>query len=417
MKKIFFLFLIIHFSLIIANAQWIQQNSGTSANLGSIKFINKYTGWICGAGVILKTTNAGNNWFSLNLPVSKTFFEIHPVDSNVVYCVGMFETIIKTTNGGTNWLVIRDGQPNSNTYYTCYFINQNTGWISGGAEQKILKTTNGGLSFDSIVRNTSGFIKDIYFRDSISGLYCDNAGAVRKSTNGGYNWFMINIPVGSYLYDFRNFTFVNSQTGWLVTDTRKVLKTTDFGSNWDSISNIPYSVYPIHCIFFSSLFTGWAGGVEGYSSLYKTTNGGVNWQGEYIPNSLGGTASIFFINDSIGWKDGNAGMIYHTESSGQPIMKIANNNENLATDILLYQNYPNPFNIQTKIKFNVSKNGKYKLEIFDILGKKVNEIFNKTYSNGYYEITLNATNLSSGIYFYRLSSENNFTVKKFILIK
>jgi photosystem II stability/assembly factor-like uncharacterized protein len=417
MKKIIFLLLIIHFSILIVNAQWIQQNSGTSANLGSIKFINRYTGWICGAGVILKTTNAGNNWFSLTLPVSKTFFEIHPVDSNIVYCVGMFETIIKSTNGGTNWLVIRDGPQNSNTYFSCYFINKNTGWISGGAEQKILKTTNGGLSFDSIVRNTSGFISDIYFRDSLTGLYCDNAGAVRKSTNGGYNWFTINIPVGSYIYTFRNFTFINSQTGWLVTDTRKVFKTTDFGSNWDSVSYVPNGSYGINCIYFSSLNIGYAGG-EGfdYNGMFKTTNGGVNWIAQYTPYPLNGAISMFFVNDTIGWKDGNGGRICYTTNGGG-IMQISNTEEQIADDFVLYQNYPNPFNLSTTIEFEINKSGIYYLKIFDLLGRRVDDLFSKQLTTGKYQIIYNADKLRSGTYFYRLQSNENYKVKSFNIIK
>jgi photosystem II stability/assembly factor-like uncharacterized protein len=417
MRKVIITLFIFHFSFLIANAQWIQQNSGTTASLGNIKFINRYTGWVCGAGVILKTTNAGNNWISQNLPVNKSLNEIHPVDSNVIYCVGMFETIIKTTNGGVNWIVIRNGQPNSNTYFTCYFINQNTGWISGGAEQKILKTTNGGLSFDSIVRGTSGFVSDIYFRDSLNGLYCDDAGTVRKSTNGGYNWFTINIPVGYIIYTFRNFTFVNNQTGWIVTSSRKVFKTNDFGSNWDSVSNVPNGSYGISCIFFPSSNIGYAGG-EGfdYNGIFKTTNGGVNWIAQYTPYPLNGAISMFFINDTNGWKVGNGGRICYTTNGGG-IMQISKNNEMITNEFELFQNYPNPFNSSTTMEFEINKRGFYYLEIFDLLGRKVVGIFSKQLKEGKYKFTYNAEKLSSGTYFYRLQSNYNYKVKSFILLK
>lgn len=412
--KTFFTIFLIFISIINSNSQWIQQNSGTSAGLNNVKFINRYTGWICGGGVILKTTNGGNNWLSLSLPVSKTFFEIHPVDSNVIYCVGMFETIIKSTNGGVNWTVIRDGPQNSNTYFSCYFINKNTGWISGGAEQKILKTTNGGLSFDSIVRNTSGFVQDIYFKDSLTGLFCDDAGVVRKSTNGGYNWFTINIPVGTYIYSFRNFTFVNNQTGWILTSSGKVYRTTDFGFNWDSIYTFQNDGFPLRSIFFAGNNVGYAGG-SGYF-FYRTTNSGYNWVQHYLPYPTNGAASIFFINDTVGWKIANAGSIYFTINGGQNTLFV-NNYKQEINDFDLLQNYPNPFNNQTIISFKIKKKGKYKLEIFNIYGNEIDEIFNKNYLTGNYEITLNAINLSSGIYFYKLSCENNFSVKKCILIK
>jgi photosystem II stability/assembly factor-like uncharacterized protein len=413
MKKIFFVLLIIHCSIIISNAQWIQQNTGTTADLYNIKFINKYTGWVCGGGVILKTTNSGNNWLSLSLPVSKMLFEIHPVDSNVIYSVGMFETIIKSTNGGTNWQIIRNGT-SGNTYYCCYFVNKNTGWISGGAEKKILKTTNGGLSFDSIVTSTSGFIQDIYFRDSSVGLYCDDNGAVRKSTNGGYNWFSVNIPVGSYIYDFQNFSFINNLTGWAVTYSRKIFKTTDFGNNWDSICTIQNSGIELYSIFFTNDNNGYSGG-SGYY-FYKSTNGGYNWIQQYLAYPLNGATSIYFINDTVGWKVANGGRICYTTNGGG-ITQITKNKEQIINDFKLYQNYPNPFNLTTTIEFEVNEAGYYRLDVFDLLGRERDNLFLKHLKPGKYQFIYNAENISSGTYFYRLQSDKNYRVKSFILIK
>ncbi len=396
----------------ICNSQWIQQNIGSTMDLFSIKFINNNTGWTCGGGGILKTTNSGSNWNLLNLPVDKNLRRIFPVDSNNIYCVGDFETIIKSTNGGSNWQIIRNGVFASNSYLCCYFINQNTGWISGGGERKILKTTNGGNTFDSIVTFTSGFIQDIYFKDSLTGLYCDDTGGgVRKTTNGGLNWFSINIQSGTYSYNYRNFSFNNNQTGWLVTDSRKLFKTTDFGSNWDSISNIPNGSYGIHCIYFSSQNTGWAVG-EGFN-VFKSTNGGINW---LIQDGVAGSGhSIFFINDSTGWKAGNLGRLCYTNNGGQ-ITQI-NINGHITNDFELYQNYPNPFNAITTIQFDIREPGFYYLEIFDILGRKLDEVFTKRLKTGSYKVSFNAENLYSGTYFYRLSSDKFYKVKALILIK
>lgn len=389
--------------------QWVQQSTGTTANLYCIKFINRYTGWACGEGMLLKTTNSGTNWNIVILPVNKPLQRVFPLDSNNVYVVGMFETIIKTTDGGANWLVIRDGVVPQNSYLCCHFINKNTGWISGGGERKILKTTNGGNSFDSIVTTTSGFIEDIYFRDSLSGLYCDNNGAVRKTTNGGYNWFSINIPVGTYFYFFRNFSFINNQIGWISTSSRKVFKTTDFGSNWDSISNIPNGSYGIHNIFFSSANTGWAVG-EGYY-IFKTTNGGYNWFSQ--PGN--GRHSIFFTNDSVGWEVANLGKIFHTENSGGLLIIKENSISDLSFN--LSQNYPNPFNASTVFPFDILKPGEYKLEIFDITGKKVKTLVDGFKTAGYYSVVLNGSDLSSGIYFYRIAAGSFVQTKRMVLIK
>ena len=80
------------------NAQWVQQYTGTTANLYDIEFLNRYTGWCVGTGgTCLKTTNGGINWIQMNHPVgTKPLIAVHVVDSNVVYIVGYFRTINET---------------------------------------------------------------------------------------------------------------------------------------------------------------------------------------------------------------------------------------------------------------------------------------------------------------------------------
>ena len=407
----FFTFIIIFNVIIIsANAQWVQQISGTTSDLSCIRFINTNTGWACGNGIILKTTNSGNNWFfCINEAPNKPYSIIFPVDSNIVYCIGFYKTILKSTNGGNNWQIIVNGPfGQGDSYQACFFLNVNTGWIAG-PDQKMIKTTNGGISFDSIHLPSIGFNHDIFFRNSMEGLYCGEIGGIRKSTNGGITWDSVKIPVGYLQYYFRNLSFVNNLTGWTVTSNQKIFKTTDFGSNWDSLSYVPNGSYGIHYIKFSSANTGYSCG-EGFS-VFKSTNGGLNW----IAQNGNGGHYLYFLNDSVGWKIANLGYIHHTTNGG--ISFISANYESINHDFKLYQNYPNPFNSNTKIEFKIFKNNFYKLELFDLTGRKIENIFNKFFQKGSYEIIYSSIKLSSGIYYYKLSSDNNFLIKNFILIK
>ncbi|MBN1638293.1 MAG: family 10 glycosylhydrolase [Ignavibacteriales bacterium] len=86
-------------------------------------------------------------------------------------------------------------------------------------------------------------------------------------------------------------------------------------------------------------------------------------------------------------------------------------------NLILYQNYPNPFNPVTKIKFALPSDNRVTLKIFDVLGQEVTTLVDEHKKSGTYEIQFDATNLSSGIYFYQLKSGNNLQVKKCILIK
>lgn len=83
----------------------------------------------------------------------------------------------------------------------------------------------------------------------------------------------------------------------------------------------------------------------------------------------------------------------------------------------LGQNYPNPFNPVTKIIYELPKNTKSEFGIFDILGKEIYSIHNSQQPAGIYEITFNASMLSSGIYFYQLKAGNFSEVRRMVLVK
>ena len=96
----------------------------------------------------------------------------------------------------------------------------------------------------------------------------------------------------------------------------------------------------------------------------------------------------------------------------------------ILTKFLLEQNYPNPFNPSTTIKYSIPfvvneyfSFSNTTLKVFDILGREVATLVNKQQNAGNYEVIFNASNLSSGVYFYRLQSGNFVETKKLILLR
>ncbi|MEO8209052.1 MAG: T9SS type A sorting domain-containing protein [bacterium] len=83
----------------------------------------------------------------------------------------------------------------------------------------------------------------------------------------------------------------------------------------------------------------------------------------------------------------------------------------------LSQNYPNPFNPATKISYDLPVDGKVSLKIFDMTGREVATLVNDVQTAGYYTINYNAISLSSGVYFYTITSNNFVATKKMILVK
>lgn len=97
---------------------------------------------------------------------------------------------------------------------------------------------------------------------------------------------------------------------------------------------------------------------------------------------------------------------------------ITDVNENYTpNNFSLRQNYPNPFNPSTKIVFNLGKSAFTSLTVYNILGQKISVLLEKELPAGIHEVNFNASNLSTGVYLYKLQAGNNTSVKKMMLIK
>lgn len=125
------------------------------------------------------------------------------------------------------------------------------------------------------------------------------------------------------------------------------------------------------------------------------------------------------------WEDTRPGdgweIYYMKNTNGNPIGVISVNNE-IPLDYSLLQNYPNPFNPETKIRFNIPQNNGSNVKnvsilIYNSLGQVVETLFNSSLKPGSYEIIWKADQFSSGIYFYKLITNDFTETKKMVLIK
>src|SRR5690554_1432358 len=94
-------------------------------------------------------------------------------------------------------------------------------------------------------------------------------------------------------------------------------------------------------------------------------------------------------------------------------------NEEMIKSFKLEQNYPNPFNASTVIKYSIPNGSPVvvKLIIYDILGNEIATLVNNEQFPGEYEVRFNPSNISSGIYFYKLTAGNYTDIKKLMLLK
>ena len=100
-----------------------------------------------------------------------------------------------------------------------------------------------------------------------------------------------------------------------------------------------------------------------------------------------------------------------------PNVKIASNLESLADSFNLAQNYPNPANPNTTIKYSIPFEENVNLQVYDLKGNLVETLVNKKQRAGEYQVDLNASNLSSGIYLYRIETSAGIKTKKMSVLK
>ena len=100
-----------------------------------------------------------------------------------------------------------------------------------------------------------------------------------------------------------------------------------------------------------------------------------------------------------------------------PIADVSADEPLLSRSFRLNQNYPNPFNPVTNISYSLPRSGEVSLLVYDLLGKEVARLVDKQQEAGYHKVTWDASNVSSGVYFYRLQSGGFTQTKKMVVLK
>ena len=115
---------------------------------------------------------------------------------------------------------------------------------------------------------------------------------------------------------------------------------------------------------------------------------------------------------SSGWTD-----ITKFKTAQDTILSVNNNEIDVPKEYYVDQNYPNPFNPTTVISFGLPKSGITTLKIYNILGQEVAVLVNEYLEAGNYKFEFNASDLASGMYVYRLQSQEYVSIKKMLLLK
>ena len=415
----------------------------------------------CDGDGIFKTTSAGNSWQSDNVGLlNLNVWEIvaDPTNENILYAGTEIGGVFKSTDGGNSWNLVKQLQ----NVYTLAVDPSNTDIIYAGTNGNgIYKSQDGGITWSLHNNGLSDTrVWDIAIDPSNSSvLYVATGSGIFKSADGASSWVQ---AYGSFLegcYSVAvdpftpNVVYLGSGTY-----DGPIKISTDGGSTWNSYGGgIDFeNIFGLELVplFPNTLFAGGVYyGFGTYAGLFSLPNGASNWTTDIDGFQCSGIAYVKNNPDEIYASSFNEGIYFSTDggNSWNPtsgnfpysisdavcvdggevygafryegiwqtstITGIANKNPTIASNFSLKQNYPNPFNPTTVISFDISQRSYVKLVVYDVLGREVKTLVDEEKSPGRYSVTFNASNLPSGVYFYRITAGSFVQTKKLMLVK
>ena len=346
---------------------WQRSNiTGSLDNFYGISMVNSTTGYVSGDGTVFKTTTGGTDWFETSSTgINNDLYDVFFLNENTGWTVGQNGKCFKTTNAGNNWISF-DWGGGTDDALNCSFINANTGWICG-ENGKLYKTTDGGATTTSQ-------------------------------------------EINAYHGDIISLDMFSSNTGWITTQI-DVRKTTNGGTNWDTVY-LPFTdIYP-EDLSFADEMNGMI--LDGEGNVFKTSDGGDSWE---AGNLAAYPSSAYMVSPTEAYFCGNYSYIfgYKEVISGTELTYT----NSIPKDHYLEQNYPNPFNPSTTIKFGIPRQGLVSLKVYDMSGREVaNLINNRKMNAGQVTQRFDGSSLSSGVYFYSLVVDGELiATKKMVLVK
>ncbi|MFH0991901.1 MAG: YCF48-related protein [bacterium] len=406
-------------------ATWQILRQNFSDAVRGINFVTQQIGFMGSAnGTLRKTADGGKSWSLLPQVTVGTaadqILAMQFLDANTGYLGQDYGQALKTTNGGQSWTVITPAEESfQSATRALHFINASVGYLARSvtvyAADQIAKTTDGGATWtkkDSVTLKQS---KSIRFLDANQGIYGADSRTLRYTTDGGATWqtptingHPASVSQTGTIYAIR---IIDATHAWAL-GNKMIYFSADLGKTW---TYIPHSFTGTDTLFYDINFKDAnVGYVVGYKGIVmKTTNGGTSWTNlTDIPpeQTLNG---IEFDKSGNPWAYTASGWVFTTAN----VTNTTNQAEGIPLEFALEQNYPNPFNPTTSIAFSISAPSEISLVVFDLLGRKVADLVNERLDAGRHVIPFSSTGLSSGIYLYQLKTGTLTAVKKMSLIK
>jgi photosystem II stability/assembly factor-like uncharacterized protein len=378
---------------------WESLTIGFNSTARDLFFLNENEGWVAGSG-LHHTLDGGITWQEQTPAQNASYASVHFEDSMNGWITG-YRDVYHTKDGGENWeLQLRLERGYDTTFRQIFFTDTLHGWVLDFFGL-LFYTRDGGKIWEEQYTGLTVQQNAICAIDSLTAWIAGGYGWVSKTIDGGENWTAFNDGFQfSMNWDIQ---FIDAQHGWMVDDG--VFYTEDGGQSWARISNS--GGYAFH---FIDLNQGWL--LTGNGIILHTQDGGYTWEGQNRLTNVS-LEDVWFTDENNGWAAGGFGMILHTDNGGTvgiPDSKFQISSFKAAC-------FPNPLSSITTIQYELPKDAFVSLAIFNSTGQRIDNLVNSRQLRGKHEVRWNAENLPSGIYFYRISTYNQSTTGKLVIIR
>lgn len=352
---------------------------------------------------------------------------------DIIYCESQFGNLGKSTNGGISFNSAMNGINGSEptNWSTPVIMDPNSPNILYYGTHSIYRTTNGAGNWtkvspqltDWVSGSRLGTITTIAVAPTNSNvIYAGTDDAhVWVTSDNGLNWIDVSagLPqrwVTRVVVDPQDDSIVYvTFSGLKWRDPQPhVYRSTNKGNNWTDISSnlpdIPVNAFAVDNNYSNVLYLGSDAG------MFVSFNTGDSWEalGEGLPILPIGDIKIHPVENTL--VAGTYGRSMYKLDLNQ-VVSVKNDKSQTASDFYLEQNYPNPFNPNTKIVYQLRVTGNVTLKVYDVVGNEITTLVDAFKEAGNHEIDFNAAGFASGVYFYKLETDNQTQTKKMILLR
>jgi photosystem II stability/assembly factor-like uncharacterized protein len=341
-------------------ASWVTvATTGLPSGVSYLKFFGASDAWAVASGALYRSADAGSTWSSVTLPV-----DAEPSDLTHILVAKDAKTLwfshdhgyFLTTDGGSSWVWLRVEEEES-----LGDLGVNAGGVWQWHGFTIYQSVDAGQHWRlalGLGRDQVSLLTSVWFFDSQRGMALSFSGLLLDTRNGGRDWTPRtpdDLPNHSYngrlhfatdsvgwksgwmgiyktsdggatwrlpvtdapMFNVTDYTFVDANNGWAVTDEEYVVHTSDGGESWTLQAS---DFFGLNAVAFADARTGIVAGIDGM--MRRTTDGGVTWH-EIDSGVTNYIQRVKFTSATTGWAIGTSGMVLTTTDAGATWSRVS----------------------------------------------------------------------------------------------